>query len=171
MGYERIIELIITSDEWAWLNYVLLPIIYLLKFSILALWLLCGAIIFDLKNSFSDFFKVVLVAEFVWLVPSLILIIWYGLVDTNYTYTEIQYFAPFSLLSIFEEPQHLDAWLVYPLKALNLFELAYIIVLAIGIKKITNKDFNDSLGFTLPVYGSSLIVWILFITFLSINLG
>ncbi|MBL0763795.1 hypothetical protein [Marivirga atlantica] len=110
-------------------------------------------------------------AEFVWLIPSLLLIIWYGFIDTGYSYSDIQYFAPLSLLSLFENPESLDSWLVYPLKSLNIFELAYIIALSVGIMKIMKKDFNKTLEFTLPVYGSSLVVWLLFITFLSINLG
>ncbi|GAB3327745.1 hypothetical protein GCM10027429_01830 [Marivirga atlantica] len=171
MSYERIYKLIQAKEKWSWLNYTLLPIFYFFKCVLLTLWLLCGAIIFDFKASFKGFFKVVLMAEFVWLIPSLLLIIWYGFIDTGYSYSDIQYFAPLSLLSLFENPESLDSWLVYPLKSLNIFELAYIIALSVGIMKIMKKDFNKTLEFTLPVYGSSLVVWLLFITFLSINLG
>jgi hypothetical protein len=101
---------------------------------------------------------------------SLFFIIWFGLIDTSYIYNDVQYFAPLSLLNLFDASQ-LDSWLIFPLKSLNLFEVIYLLVLALGIKKVMKKDYDSALKFTLPVYGSALVVWILFVTFLSINLG
>jgi len=170
MGYDRILQMIDVQKKWAWLNYALLPIIYLVKFSLITFWILCGTIIFGFKIKYKSIFKLVLVAEFVWLLPSLILIVWFGLIDTSYTFTDVQYFAPLSLLNLFDASQ-LDSWLIFPLKSLNLFEVIYLLVLALGIKKIIKKDYDSALKFTLPVYGSALVVWILFVTFLSINLG
>ncbi|WKV13455.1 hypothetical protein [Marivirga harenae] len=158
------------QKKWAWLNYALMPVIYLIKFSLITFWILCGTIIAGFKISFKSIFKVVLVAEFVWLLPSFILIIWFGLFETSYTFSDVQYFAPLSLLNLFDASQ-LDSWLIFPLKSLNLFEVIYLLALALGIKKIMKKDYDSALKFTLPVYGSALVVWILFVTFLSINLG
>ncbi|RUA28260.1 MAG: hypothetical protein DSY77_16205 [Bacteroidetes bacterium] len=158
------------QKKWAWLNYALLPVIYLLKFSLITFWVLCGTIIAGYKITFKSIFKVVLVTEFVWLLPSFTLIIWFGLIETSYTFNDVQYFAPLSLLNLFNASQ-LDPWLIFPLKSLNLFEVIYLLVLALGIKKIMKKDYDSALKFTLPVYGSALVVWILFVTFLSINLG
>jgi hypothetical protein len=170
MGYDRILQMIDTQKKWAWLNYALLPVIYLVKFSLITFWILCGTIIAGYNTNFKSIFKVVLVAEFVWLLPSLILLVWFGLIDTSYTFNDVQYFAPLSLLNLFDASQ-LDSWLIFPLKSLNLFEVIYLLVLALGIKKIMKKDYDSALKFTLPVYGSALVVWILFVTFLSINLG
>ncbi len=170
MGYERIIQMIDARDKWAWLNYALLPLIYLIKFTLITFWVLCGTIILGIKGRFKSIFKVVIVAEFVWLIPSLLLIVWFGVIDTTYSFNDIQYFSPLSLLSLFDATS-IEPWLLFPLKSLNLFEVIYILVLALGIKTIIKKDYDSALKFTLPVYGSALIVWILFITFLSINLG
>ncbi len=170
LGYERILKMVNEQKKWAWLNYALLPVIYLLKFSLITFWVLCGTIIAGYKITFKSIFKVVLVTEFVWLLPSFTLIIWFGLIETSYTFNDVQYFAPLSLLNLFNASQ-LDPWLIFPLKSLNLFEVIYLLVLALGIKKIMKKDYDSALKFTLPVYGSALVVWILFVTFLSINLG
>ena len=43
-------------------------------------------------------------------------------------------------------------------------------ILAIGIKKILREDYMDDLNFTVSVYGTALVTWIVFITLLSINL-
>lgn len=170
LSVKRIEQLLDFQDQWAWINYLAVPVVYLLKFTLITLWLLSGSILFGHKTAFKKLFQVVLIAEFVWLIPSLLTLIWFGLIDTNYTLIDVQYFQPLSLLNIFDGP-NIESWLVFPLKALNLFEIAYMLVLAYGMKKVLNRDFNSSLSFTVPVYGSGLIVWIIFITFLSINLS
>ena len=170
LSIDRIEQLLDFRDQWAWVNYAVLPIIYLLKFTFITLWLLCGIILFGYKTSFKNIFQVVLIAEFVWIIPSLLTIIWFGLIDTNYTLVDVQYFQPLSLMNFFDG-ELVESWLVFPLKALNLFEIAYMLVLAIGIKKVINRDYNTSLGFVVPVYGLGLVTWIVFITFLSINLS
>lgn len=170
MSYKKVVDLLNSNKEWGWLNYVFIPLFYIVKFGIISFWLLCGTILFDYKIKFNSIFKTVLLAEFVWLLPTVILIIWFWLIESSYTFNDVQYFAPLSLLSIFDASQ-LDSWLIFPLKSLNLFEVIYLLVLALGIKKIMKKDYDSALKFTLPVYGSALVVWILFVTFLSINLG
>jgi len=82
---------------------------------------------------------------------------------------DVQYFKPLSLLNFFEASE-IEDWLIFPLQSLNLFEIAYMFVLAIGIKGILKKEYAEALNFTIPVYGSALVTWIVFITFLSINL-
>jgi hypothetical protein len=170
MPYKNVVNAIELGKRWLWLNYVLIPIVYILKFALISFWILCGTIIFGFKTKFSSMFKIVVTAEFVWLLPTLLSIIWFSFFDKTYTFEDLQYFAPLSLLSLFDASQ-LDSWLIFPLKSLNLFEVIYILVLALGIKKIMKKDYDSALKFTLPVYGSALVVWILFVTFLSINLG
>jgi hypothetical protein len=170
IGIDRILEMIDFSNRYEWLNYLLLPIIYLFKFSIVTIWILCGTIIYGAPIRFRSIFKMVVLAEYVWLLPSILFILWFGLFETKYSLIDLEYYAPLSLLSLFDATS-IEPWLLFPLKSLNLFEVIYILVLALGIKKIIKKDYDSALKFTLPVYGSALIVWILFITFLSINLG
>ncbi|WP_375579908.1 hypothetical protein ABWH96_02170 [Marivirga tractuosa] len=167
---EKIDEILSLRAEWSWLNFLIVPLIHIIKVLLISFWILCGMIIFGFKSNFNSIIRVVLVAEFVWLLPSIILVFWFGLIDTSYTFSDVQTFAPLSLLILFDASQ-LESWLIYPLKSLNLFEVIYLLVLALGIKKIIKKDYDSALKFTLPVYGSALVVWILFVTFLSINLG
>ena len=161
LGYRR---------QWAWVNYAILPIIYLLKFTIISLWLLCGIILFGYKTTFKKIFGVVLISEFIWILPSLISIIWFVLIDSEYTLSDLQYFQPLSLMNFFNGEQ-VETWLVLPLKSLNLFQVAYMLVLALGIRRLINRDYNTSLSFVVPTYGLGLITWIVFITFISINLS
>ena len=169
LSLNRIKKMIALKEKWAWINYTIIPIILSFKFTLISLWILCGIILFGYKNTFKEIFRVVIVAEFIWLIPSFITLIWFGFIDTDYSLVDVQYFKPLSLLNFFEASK-VESWLIFPLKSLNLFEVAYMFVLTIGIKKMLKKDYNTALNFTIPVYGTALITWIVFITFLSLNL-
>lgn len=170
LSTSRIYELLEFRNEWQWLNYVLIPVLQFAKMSLITLWLLSGTILFGLETSFQNLFRIVLKAEFVWLVPSLTGIVWFGFINTDYTLTDIQYFQPLSLLNLFSASE-IEHWLVFPLKSINVFELAYLIVLVVGVRNELTKEFNAALNFTIPVYGSALLTWIVFVTFLTINLS
>lgn len=169
LSIERIDELLDFRNKWAWVYYVLRPFIYLLKFTLITLWLLSGTILFGYKTSFKELFRIVLLAEFIWLIPSFVTLIWFGFIDVDYVLLDIRYFKPLSLLNFFN-PSEIESWLKFPLQSLNLFEIAYMLVLAIGVKETLKKDYIEALNFTVPVYGSALVTWIVFMTFLSINL-
>ncbi len=169
LSLNQIKELLRIKNKWSWLPYALVPIIYLIKLTLVTFWVLCATIIFGYKKSFKEIFRAVLFAEFFWLIPSLVTILWFGFIATNYDLLDIQYFKPLALLNLFEISE-IEAWLIFPLQSLNLFEIAYMFVLAVGIKRVLKKDYLGALNFTIPVYGSALVTWIAFITFLSINL-
>lgn len=170
LSLDRIQQLLDFRDQWAWVNYVALPIIYLIKFGLVSLWILCGTVLLGYKVRFKDIFHVVLVAEFVWLVPSFLSIIWFGVIDTDYSLVDIQYFQPLSLLNFFDAPS-LDPWVVFPLRAFNVFEIIYALVLTLGMRKVIKTDWMDSVRFTIPVYGFGFVTWIVFITFLTLNMA
>lgn len=170
LSLNKVQELIDFRNNWNWVNYVLLPFILISKLSLISLWILSGSILVNLRVSFKEVFRVVLVAEFIWLIPSFISFIWLGIISSSFTLQSIQYFQPLSLLRFFHAPS-LESWIIFPLKSINLFELVYTILLAIGIMRVINSSFSKALKFILPVYGSALVTWIIFVTFLSINLG
>jgi len=169
MSFSRIGDMLDSRNERAWLGYVFLPITYLVKFSLISLWILCGTIIFRYQVTFKQIFQVVIVAESVWVIRRLLAVVWFGFIQTDYTLAEVQMFQPFSLLSLFD-PDALDAWVIFPLKAINIFEVIYLIVLTIGMARVIKKPVPKTLSFSVPVYGSALLTWIIFITFLTINL-
>ena len=170
LSIKKIEQLLSFRNKWSWLNYILfIPIIYIIKFTLITLWILSATIFFGYKNTFKEIFRIVVISEFVWLIPSLITLIWFGFIDTDYGLVDVQYFKPLSLLNVFEASE-IESWLIFPLQSLNLFEIACMFVLAIGIKRILKKGYIDALNFTVPVYGTALVTWIVFVTFLSINL-
>ncbi len=168
MSYERIVGLIDFQTRWSWVGYVLLPVIYLIKFSVLSIWILVGIIFFGYKTSFKKIFHLVIVSEFVFLIPALIKVVWFGLIHTDFTLAELSYFTPLSLVNLFDI-ERLEPWWVYPLQSINLFELIYLLVLGFGVRNLIKQDYAEALKFTIPVYGSGLVIWIVFVSFLTLN--
>ena len=65
---EKIESIIEQSHKWAWVGYLLVPIIYYIKFSLITLVLQTGFFFFERKVSFSIIFKAVMLAEISFLV-------------------------------------------------------------------------------------------------------
>ncbi|MEM9389002.1 MAG: hypothetical protein AAGA02_00935 [Bacteroidota bacterium] len=169
LSLNKIKELLEFKKDWNWINYVSLPLILSLKLGLISFWILCGSILVSIKISLREIFRVVLVAEFIWLIPSFISIVWFGVISTNFTLQDVQNFQPLSMLNLFDV-SNVEPWLIFALRSINLFELFYIMVLALGMMKITNHSYSKALKLTFPVYGSALLTWIVFVTFLTINL-
>jgi hypothetical protein len=81
---------------------------------------------------------------------------------------DIQYFFPGSALSIFD-PNQVQKWLLFPLQALNIFELGFSMLLAWQLKEYFEGDFTASFKNVALSYGSSYVVWVLFVMFLTLN--
>ena len=170
LSVEQITSILDLRDKWSWLNYLLLPVIYLVKFFLITSWLLCGSIIFGFNCSFKELLRVVIISEYVWVFSSVLTIIWFGFVRTDYNINEIQHFQPLALINLFNI-DNLDKRLIFPLKALNIFELIYAGALAVGIQKLIKVNLSEAVRFSILVYGPSLITWLVFITFLGLNLA
>jgi hypothetical protein len=169
LSLDSIEQVLKIRDRWSWIIFILIPTTYFLKITLISLWILSACILFGYKNTFSEIFKVVVTAELTWLLPPLVTVLWLGFVRTDYTLIEAHFFRPLSLASFFEISK-IEPWLIFTLQAVNVFEVLYIFFLANGLKRILNKNLISAIYFTLSVYGTALITWLIFITFLNINL-
>jgi hypothetical protein len=145
------------------LQYLSIPFIYAWKFTALGFVVWVGCFLFGYRVTFSQCWKVVLVGEFVFLVPELIKIAWFMLVVRDPNFFEIGAFYPLSLMNLLDY-RTLDAAYSYPSKAINLFEPLYWYLLVIGITHYTRKEARAAwiivLGFYVPVF----LLWLLFYT-------
>ena len=64
-----------------------------------------------------------------------------------------------------------EPWLIYPLHAINLWELGFMLMLAYQLKKYFKDDFTQSLVNVLLSYGSAFLLWIVFVVFITLNLS
>lgn len=169
--YDQIQELLDKGKKWEWLGYVLIPLIYLIKCSLVALCLSIGLFLFINDFLFKKMFTVAVFAEFVFIVPAIIKLLWFLFVQTDYTLRDLQLFYPLSAISLFDNTA-LEPWLMYPLQVLNVFEIVYWVILAWGISR-EFPDFNLSRSMNLVAtsYGSGLLIWIAVVMFASLTYG
>jgi hypothetical protein len=166
---DSITEVISASKKWKFIVYGFLPFLISMKVFLVSTCLFVGAFLINNNTELKSFVRLSIVAEFIHLLPVLVKLIWFTLINNSYTLKDIQDFQPLSAFSIIN-PDEIDAWGTYPIKLLNLFELSYWCILAWQLKDLLNRDFIGSLGFVASTYGVGLLLWVIFVMFLSASL-
>jgi hypothetical protein len=169
ISLEKIDELISGNQKWGWLIYTFIPIFLFLKISLVVGSLFIGTSIQRNTISMRPIFKIVILSEFIFLLLPIIKLVWFSVFNTDYNLNDLQLFSPLSIFSLTSQ-NLVESWLVYPLCLLNLFELAYWCILAWQLKDILNRDFVGSLGFVAKTYGVGLLLWVIFVMFLTVSL-
>ncbi|RZK59206.1 MAG: hypothetical protein EOO91_05795 [Pedobacter sp.] len=168
LSYDSIEEMIDGQTKWAWIAYSILPLIYALKFFLVACCLLAGSMFFDLKLKFNEAFKIALLADVVFIIPMLIKVFWFLIVQEEYVLQDIQLFSPLSIISIFDANTLGLLWF-YPLQTLNVFELLYIFSLAFWVYQFGAKSFEKGLNLVLSSYVPALFIWVVLVMFVTLN--
>lgn len=148
------------------LQYLSIPLIYAWKFTVLGFVVWVGCFMFGYRVTFSQCWQVVLVAEYVFLIPEVIKIFWFLFIDVNPNYYDIRAFYPLSVMNFFSY-QDLDSRYAYPFKALNFFEILYMVAVAFGLKHFARRGWRPAwmivIGFYLPL----LLLWLVFYMIVS----
>lgn len=121
------------------LKYLSIPFIYLWKFTVIAFVIWVGCFMFGYRVTYKQCWGVVIGAEFIFFIPELIKIFWFMAIETDPTYNDIHAFYPLSLMHFFDY-ETIDKRYAYPLRALNLFEVAYWFMLVSGIHHYARKE-------------------------------
>lgn len=162
-------KLLARVNKWDWVTYPLIPITYGIKLSCITLCISTGLFFSNYKVPLGQVFNAVTRSEFFLVIPSLIKIVWFYWFQATYTLEDLQTFFPCSVLN-FIDHRSLENWLIYPLSLINLFELGYILMLTSFIASTINRTFSQSLKIILSTYGTALLLWVVFISFISISL-
>lgn len=162
---EKIIDF---RDTWQWVGYVAIPILLLLKISVIALLLDVGCFFFNKKLPYKQLFGMVLRAEFIFLLVPICKIIWFYFFKTNFTFEDLQFFYPLSALNI-TGYQGLDVWFIYPFQVLNLFEVAYWWFLAYQLDKAFDDKKEKGINVVASGYGVGLFLWVAGVMFFTLN--
>src|SRR5690606_11386979 len=121
------------------LKFLSIPFVYLWKVTIIAFVVWTGCFMFGYRVTYAQSWAVVLTAEYIFLIPEVIKICWFLFFHKDPTYHDIGSFYPLSLIH-FVDYDMMDKRYAYPLRALNLFEIAYWFVLVEGIQHWARKD-------------------------------
>jgi hypothetical protein len=121
------------------LKFLSIPFVYLWKVTVIAFVVWTGCFMFGYRVTYAQCWAVVITAEYVFLIPETLKVLWFLFVVTDPSYNEIGGFYPFSLMH-FVDYNSIDKRWAYPLRALNLFEIAYWFILVEGIHHWAKKD-------------------------------
>jgi hypothetical protein len=165
----RISDLIAMKEKFQWLTYLIEPIFLLVKISVIAGVIFTGICLSNSDMTYKDCLKIIVLAEFIPFLDFFIKTVFF-LISPPKSSTVLQYFSPLSLSQVFDLTK-VPKYLIYSIQQINIFEIFYWIFLAFGIKSFTKWQWSKSYKKVLATYGSALFIWILFIMFLSLEIG
>lgn len=170
LTYKQLLEYSSLKEKWKVVGYIIIPIYFLIKISLISAILDIGCFFFSKEIKYKKLFNIVVKAEFTFLLVIIFKTVWFYFFQPSYTLEDLQYFYPLSSLNIIGY-QGLETWFIYPLQIVNLFEIAYWFILAYLI----GKEINDTTekGFTIVAssYGVGLLIWVVGVMFLTLNMS
>ena len=170
LTYELSMEIFSAMRSYSWISYAITPILLLLKFSALSVLIYIGVFFSDLHKDITlgKIFKVVVVSEIVFVVASVIKMLWFILFAGNYTLDDMNFFYPLSLINLFSRSEVASYW-VYPLQTINIFQVFYVLLLAFGLSRISSVKKISVDRIVLSTYVPAIAVWIAMVLFLTID--
>jgi hypothetical protein len=146
------------------LQFFSVPFIYLWKFTVIGFVLWVGCFLFGYRITFSQCWSVAMVAEFIFIVPELLKIGWFLFVRTDPTIPEIKALYPFSLMNLFDY-QTVPKQYAYPLRALSVFEIFYVLILVRGVNYFAFKAHKQNKATWWIVSCSYVLIFALWLVF------
>jgi hypothetical protein len=143
------------------LKFLSVPFVYLWKVTVIAFVIWTGCFMFGYRVTYAQSWAVVLAAEYIFLIPEALKILWFLFIQKDPSYSDIGSFYPFSLMH-FADYETLEKRWAYPLRALNLFEVAYWFLLVEGINHWARKDKKYVWIIVLSSYVLIFFLWLVF---------
>lgn len=143
------------------LKLLTIPLVYAWKFTVIGFVVWIGCFMFGYRVTYWQAWGVVLRAEFVFLIPEALKVGYYLFFETDPTYYSIRGFYPLSLMNFFDYAA-LDKRYAYPLRALNVFEVLYWWLLAVGIHGYAKKSMRAACYIVAGSYLLLFALWLLF---------
>ncbi|HEY1008598.1 MAG: hypothetical protein ACO1NS_10665 [Daejeonella sp.] len=158
-----------TSPKLKLLLYTASVLLLLLKYSLIALLIYTTFYLNEIKVSYQSIFRIVCLAELVFLIPAAIKVAWFII----YPPTGLDQWAAFYPLSIHSvfSGSSIPAAITYPLQLLNAFELIYILMLSYLFYKLLKNDFDQMIKIVLISYLPGLFVWTLIASYFTVMLN
>jgi len=152
----------LTLQKWVYLSSAAY---LLLKLGVVSIILHTALYLRERAVPYSDIFRVVTVAEFVFLIPAAV-----KLLSFNYTFQHgnlldwHRYFI-LSALSLFRD---VPADWFFALQSVNIFEPIYWLLLAAGVSHLTVQSFVEALITVLTSYVPAFVIWVVSVTFFTL---
>ncbi|NOU18626.1 MAG: hypothetical protein HOO91_13805 [Bacteroidales bacterium] len=154
------------DKSWGFIKFLFIPITLFIRISFVVLCFYIGLYLAEIRVSMRELYKVVIVAEFTFILFTIIRTI----LVFNHSFTsfeELGGYSPFRFISTVKLNSYPD-WIKIPMGILNSIEFLYWLVLSFLLAKLMKWNFLKSLSFVLKTYVLGLLVWILFVVFIVI---
>lgn len=143
------------------LQFISIPLVYAWKFTVIAFVIWVGCFMFGYRVTYAHCWGVVIGAEFIFLIPELLKILWFTVVVPDPRYSDIGAFYPLSLMHFFDYYSINRKW-AYPLRALNVFEIIYWFLLVAGIHHYARKEKRIVWFIVAASYIFIFLLWLIF---------
>jgi hypothetical protein len=170
LAKEQVEQIVNNQNKWSWVGYAIIPLLILLRTSLVTLCISIGLFFYDIENKikFKQLFRIALIGEFVLISVGIFKLIYFYFVKKDYTLLDIQQFYPLSYTN-FLNLTKIEPWLIYPLQTINLFEIGYFFVLVYGLHNLLKNRYVKSFEIVAVSYRTELIIWLGLVTFLTLN--
>lgn len=142
-------------------QFISIPLVYLWKFTVIAFVIWVGCFMYGYRVTYTQCWGVVIGAEFIFIIPEILKILYFFTIQTDPSYSDIGAFYPFSLMHFFDYYSIDKKW-AYPLRALNLFEIVYWFALVSGIHHYARKERRHVWYIVLSSYILLFFLWLIF---------
>jgi hypothetical protein len=143
------------------LQFFSIPFIYLWKFTVIGFVLWIGCFLYGFRITFSQCWSVVMAAEFIFLAPEIIKIGWFMLVETDPSLYEVRAFYPLSLMNFFDYTE-IDKRYAYPLRAISVFEIFYVLIMVKGVHYFARREKRMAWWIVSTSYILIFLLWLVF---------
>ncbi|NHC49160.1 hypothetical protein G9H65_07410 [Cytophagaceae bacterium 50A-KIRBA] len=143
----------------------LVPFLLLLKIFCVLMIIQIGLFLYDIKVGIKQVLRAIIWSEYVFLISPIITLFWFLIFNRNYGINDVKYFPPFSLLEVFQ-PEMLEEGIIYILQSINLFEIAYVIILSKKISQACKLDFDEGLKIISSSYIPFFLLWLVIVAFM-----
>lgn len=167
---EQIEKVLSFKDQWQWISYISVPILLLIKISVIAVLIDVGCVFYNEKLPYKQLFRMALLGESIFLAVPIIKLCWFTFFQPDFTLEDIQYFYPLSALNI-TGYKGIAVWFIYPLQVLNLFEIAYWFFMAVQLNKAIGSTTGKGINIMASGYGVGLLLWVVCVMFFTLNIS
>jgi len=153
---EKLTAFLDGQHRMSFLGYIVAPVVLLIRMTLVSFCLLTGLLLTSQKLSFKTIFTIVLFAESAFAAGILLKLLLLAFSKDVESLAQFETFAPLSLYSLTNHSA-IPAWLTYPLQTLDLFQVAYCLLLAAGLRYFLRCPFKKAIGLVLSSYGVGLL--------------
>ncbi len=170
LTYERAVQLFNDFQSIGWLSYIFIPVMLILKFSLVSLLVYTGIILRDLqyKVPMGSVFKIVIASDVIFLLAGTVKFLWFYFFAGNYDLNDIGFFYPLSLTNLFSTGELRQVWIL-PMQSVNLFHVGYLLLLSYGLSSICRIERHDAERIVLSSYLPGLALWLTVAMFITLN--